>query len=54
MFNVQDGVQANVVAVGDDRSMPVFVRLNVIGVESCEVEEGMSQMKGGKASGLDL
>ena len=33
--------------------MPLFGRLNDIEVESCEVEEGMSKMKGGKAPGLD-
>ena len=40
-------------AVGADRKMPVFGRLNDRGVESCEVEEGMNKMKGGKAPGLD-
>ena len=49
MLNVQDGVQASTVAVGGDRRMPVFVRLNDRGVESYEVELGMSKMKGGEA-----
>ena len=53
LLNVQDGVQASVVAVGGDRRMPVFGRLNDRGVESYEVEEGMNKMKGGKAPGLD-
>ena len=53
LLNVQDCVQAIVVAAGGDRSLPVFGRLNDIGVESYEVEEGMSKMKGGKALGLD-
>ena len=53
LLNVQDGVQANVVAVGSDRKMLVFGRLNDRGVESCEVEEGMCKMKSGKAPGLD-
>ena len=39
--------------VGGDRSMPVFGMLNDRGVESYEVEEGMSKMKGGKAPGMD-
>ena len=50
---MQVGVQASVMAVNDDRRMPVFGRLNYRGVESYEVEEGMSKMKGGKAPGLD-
>ena len=53
LLNVQDCVQASVVAVGGDRRMPVFGRLNDRGVESYEVEEGMSKMRGGKASGLN-
>ena len=53
LVNVKDGVQASVVAVGDDRRMPVFGRLSDRGVESYEVGEGMSKMKGGKAPGLD-
>ena len=41
-------------AVGGDRQrMPVFGLLTDRGVESCEVEEGMSIMKGEKAPGLD-
>ena len=53
LLNVQDGVQASIVALGGARRMPVFGRLNDGGVESYEVEEGMSKMKGGKAPGLD-
>ena len=53
LLNVQNGVHASVVAVGGDRRMPVFGRLNDRGVESYEVEEGMSKMKGGKAQGSD-
>ena len=34
-----------------DRRMPVFGRLNDRGVESYEVEEGMSKIKGGKVPG---
>ena len=52
LLNVEDGLQVSVVAVGGDRRMPVFGRLNDRGVESCEVEEGMNKMKGGKAPGL--
>ena len=44
-------MQASVVAVGGDRRMTVFGRLNYIGVKSYEGEEGMSKMKGGKAPG---
>ena len=50
---MQDAVQASVVAVGCDRRMPVYGRLNDRGLESCEVEEGRRNMKGGKAQGLD-
>ena len=39
LLNVQDGEQASVVAVGGDRKMPVFVRLNDRVVESFEVEK---------------
>ena len=39
---MEDGVQ-----------IPMFGRLNDKGVESFEVEEGMSKMKDGKAPGLD-
>ena len=46
-------VQASVVAVGGDRRMPLFGRLNDRGVESYEVEEGMSKIKCGKAPGLN-
>ena len=53
LLNVQDGVQANVVAIGGDRRMPMFGRLNDRVVESYEVEEVMSKMKGGKAPELD-
>ena len=53
LLNVQDGVKTNIVAVGGDRRMPVFGRLNDREVESCEVEEGMSKMKGGNAPRLD-
>ena len=34
LLNVQDSVQASVVAVGGDRRMPVFGRLNDRGVKS--------------------
>ena len=50
---MQDGVQASVVAVSGHRRMPVVGRLNDRRVESYEVEEGMSKIKGGKAPGLD-
>ena len=50
---MQNGVQASVVAVGGDRRMPVIGRLNVRGVESNEVEEGLSKIKGRKAPRLD-
>ena len=50
---MQDGVRPSVVAVGGDRRMPVFGKLNDRGVESYEVEDGMSKIKGGKAPGLD-
>ena len=50
---MQDGEQASIVAVGGGRKMPVFGRLNEREVESCEVEEGMSKVKEGKAPGLD-
>ena len=40
-------------AVGGDKRMPVFGRLNDRGVKSYEVEEAMSKVKGGKAPGLD-
>ena len=50
---MQDGVQASVVAVGGDRRMLVFGRLNDRRMESCEVEEGMSKVKGGKAPWLN-
>ena len=53
LLNVQDSVQASVVFVGGDRRTPVFGRLNDKGVESYEVEEGMSKMKGGKTPRLD-
>ena len=53
LLNVQDGVQASVVAVGGDRRMPVLGSQNVRGVESYEVEEGMSKIKGGKAPRLN-
>ena len=36
---MQDAVQASVVAVGGDRRMPVFGRLNDRGVESYEMDE---------------
>ena len=53
LLNVQNGVQASVVVIGGDRRMPVFGRLNDRAVESYEVDEGMSKMKGEKAPGLD-
>ena len=53
LLNVQDGLQASIVAVGGNRRMPVFGRLNGRGEKSYEVEEGMSKMKGGKAPRLD-
>ena len=46
-------MQAIVVAVGGDRRMAVFGRLNDRGVKSYEVEEGMSKLKGGTAPELD-
>ena len=45
-LNVQDGVQASVVAVGGDIRMPVFGMLNNRWAESYNVEEVMSKMKG--------
>ena len=42
LLNVQNGVQANVVAVGGVRRMLVLGRLNDRVVESYEFEEGMS------------
>ena len=53
LLNVQDCVQASVVAIGGDRRMLVFGRLNDRWVESSELEKGMSKIKGGKAPGLD-
>ena len=53
LLNVQDGVQASVVAVDGDNRMPVFDWLNDRGVESDEVEERMSKMEGGRAPELD-
>ena len=50
LMYVEDGLQASVVAVGRDRRMLVLGRLNGKGVESYEVEELMSSMKGGKAT----
>ena len=50
---MEEGVQANIVAVVGDRRKPVFVRLNDSGVESCDEEEGLSKMKGGKAPGIE-
>ena len=46
-------VQASFVALGGDKMMAVFGRLNDRGVKCCEVEEGRSKMKGGKKPGLD-
>ena len=53
LLNVQDGVQARVLAAAGYRMMPVFDKLNDRWVESYEVEEGMSKMNRGKAPGLD-
>ena len=39
--------------VGGDRLMPVFGKLNERGVQSYEVELGLSKMKGGEVTGLD-
>ena len=41
---MQDCVQDSIVAVDGDRRMPVFDMLNDRGVESYEVEEGLSKM----------
>ena len=46
-------VQESILAVGGDRRMPVFGRLNDRGVESYEVGEGLSTLTEGKAPGLD-
>ena len=40
-------------AVSEEKRRPVFDRLNDGGVGNCEVEEGLSKMKGGKAPWLD-
>ena len=49
LLNVQDVLQASVAAVGSDRMMPVFGRLNDKGVEERKIN-----MKGGEVPGLDL
>ena len=53
MLNVEDCVQAVIEVVDGDRRMLVIGILNNVRVESYEVEEGLSEMKGGKAPGLD-
>ena len=46
-------MQACVVAVGSDRRILAFGRLNDKVAESYEVEKGMSKMNGAKAPGLE-
>ena len=53
LLNVQDGVQASIVAVRGERRMPVFGRLNHSGVKGYEEEEGMSKFKGSKTTELN-
>ena len=51
MLKVEDVVKANILAVGRERMMPVFGRLNDRGVESYEVEVELSKIKVGKQQG---
>ena len=51
-LNLVDDIQATIAAIGGDRRMPVFGRLNDGGVESYEVEEGFNNLKDGKAPWL--
>ena len=48
LLNGEGDVQASIGVVGTDCRMPVFRRLNGVGVESYEMEEGLSQMISGK------
>ena len=50
---MEDGVKESIVALGGDRMVPMFGRLNDSKVESYEVEERLSKMKGEKAPVLD-
>jgi len=53
LLNVDDEREANVVAIGSDRRMPVFGDVNDRQVEREEVQEAVKEMKTGKAPGLD-